>query len=202
MTRRALAVVALSTVLALCARAEAAAPDWDVLFDGRTKAGWRMAGPGHFSVERGALVSHGGMGLLWYARRRYRDFELEVDWKVAESCDNSGVFVRFPARPRSPADAVATGYEVQIDDCDPRRGAYRTGAIYDHAAPVRVASRPAGQWNRYRIRVVGQRYTVVLNGTTVTRFRGNRSRIGYVGLQNHDTASRVSLRRIRVRPLG
>jgi hypothetical protein len=202
MTRRALALLALSTVLALCARAEAAAPDWDVLFDGRTKAGWRMAGPGRFVVEGGALVSHGGMGLLWYARRRFRDFELEVDWKVAESCDNSGVFVRFPTRPRSPADAVTAGYEVQIDDCDPRRGAYRTGAIYDHAAPVRVASRPAGQWNRYRIRVVGQRYTVFLNGTRVTTFRGRRSRIGYVGLQNHDPASWVSFRRIRARSLG
>jgi hypothetical protein len=202
MTRRALALLALSTMLALCARAEAAAPEWDVLFDQRTKAGWRMAGPGHFSVERGALVSHGGMGLLWYARRRFGDFELEVDWKVASSCDNSGIFVRFPRRPHSPVDAVNSGYEVQIDDCDPRDGPFRTGAIYDHAAPSRATARPAGQWNRYRIRVVGQRYTVVLNGMTVTRFRGARSRLGYVGLQNHDAGSRVSFRRVRARPLG
>lgn len=60
----------------------------------------------------------------------------------------------------------------------------------------------AGHWNRYRIRVVGQRYTVVLNGIRVTTFRGDRSRIGYVGLQNHDPGSRVSFRRIRARALG
>jgi Domain of Unknown Function (DUF1080) len=203
MTRRALALLALATLLPALGAADAAsAPQWTALFDGRTKAGWRMSGPGRFSVERGALVSHGGMGLLWFARRRFADFELEVDWKVASSCDNSGIFVRFPRRPRSPVDAVSSGYEVQIDDCDPRDGPYRTGAIYDHAAPARAAARPAGQWNRYRIRVVGQRYTVVLNGITVTRFRGARSRLGYVGLQNHDAGSRVSFRRIRARPLG
>jgi hypothetical protein len=185
----------------LAAVTTAAAPSWTPLFDGRTKAGWRMTGPGSFAVERGSLVSRGGMGLLWYSRRRFRDFELELDWKVQDRCDNSGVFVRFPAAPRSPLDAVGSGYEVQIDDCDPRGGAYRTGAIYDHAPALRPASRPAGEWNRYRIRVVGQRYTVVLNGKRVAVFTGERSRVGYIGLQNHDPGSRVSFRRIRARPV-
>jgi hypothetical protein len=178
------------------------APAWIPLFDGRTKAGWTMTGPGRFTVRRGALVSSGGMGLLWFNRRRFRDFELQIDWKVAEQCDNSGVFVRFPARPRSPADAVASGYEVQVDDCDPRGLRYQTGAIYDQAAASELASRPAGSWNRFVIRVVGQRYTVVLNRRRVTRFTGSRGRVGYVGLQNHDPGSEVSFRRIRVRPLG
>ena len=178
------------------------APRWIVLFDGRSTSGWTMIGPGRFTVERASLVSRGGMGLLWYSRRRFRDFELELDWKVRDRCDNSGVFVRFPRAPRSPLDAVGSGYEVQIDDCDPRGGAYRTGAIYDHAPALRRASRAAGQWNRYRIRVVGQRHTVILNGVRVALFNGKRSRVGYIGLQNHDAGSRVSFRRIRARPLG
>jgi hypothetical protein len=161
-----------------------------------------MTGPGRFTVERGALVSHGGMGLLWFSRRRFRDFVLEADWKVADRCDNSGIFVRFPGRPRSPADAVRWGYEVQIDDCDPRGLAYRTGSIYDHAPALRLASRPAGRWNRFHIRVVGQRYTVVLNGAQVTELIGVRARVGHIGLQNHDPGSRVSFRRIRARPLS
>ena len=161
-----------------------------------------MTGPGRFTVERGALVSHGGMGLLWFDRRRFRDFELEVDWKVADRCDNSGIFVRFASRPRTPLDAVNSGYEVQIDDCDPRGPQYRTGSIYDHAPARRLTSRPAGRWNRFHIRVVGQRYTVSLNGARVTDFRGTRARAGYVGLQNHDAGSRVSFRRIRARPLA
>jgi hypothetical protein len=173
-----------------------------VLFDGRSTAGWAMTGPGAFRVRGGALVSSGGMGLLWYTRRRFRDFELQVDWRVAERCDNSGVFVRFPARPRSPGDAVDGGYEVQIDDCDPNGPAFRTGAVYGFAPAARLASRPAGTWNRYTIRVVGQAYTVVLNGVTVTRFTGERALAGYVGLQNHDPDSRVSFRRVRIRSLA
>jgi Domain of Unknown Function (DUF1080) len=201
MTRRAL--VLLAALLPAGGSADGASgPEWRALFDGRTKAGWAMIGPGRFTVERGALVSHGGMGLLWFHRRRFQDFELEVDWRVRDRCDNSGVFVRFPGRPRSPQDAIRSGYEVQIDDCDPRGPVYRTGGIYDRAGASGLASRPAGSWNRFRLTVVRQHYTVVLNGRRVTDFDGHRGIVGYVGLQNHDDGSRVEFRRIRALPLG
>ena len=99
------------------------------------------------------------------------------------------------------ADAISGGYEVQIDDCDPRGVSHQTGSIYDHAPAIRLASRPVGRWNRFHIRVVGQRYTVFLNGARVARLDGARAALGYVGLQNHDPGSRVSFRRIRARPL-
>lgn len=203
---RGLAVLALAAALTVvpstAADDETGSQEWVSLFDGRTKAGWTMTGPGRFTVERGALVTHGGMGLLWFDRRRFGDFELEVDWKVSRRCDNSGVFVRFPAKPRTPADAVSSGYEVQIDDCDPRGLSHRTGSIYDHAPAVRPASLPVGRWNRFRIRVVGQRIRAFLNDARMTTFDGMRARAGYIGLQNHDSSSRVSFRRIRVRPLN
>jgi hypothetical protein len=189
--------------LLLAALPAAAAPRrWVDLFDGRSLAGWQMTGPGSFTVEGGSLVTHGGMGLLWYERRRFANFELEVDWKVNQPCANSGIFVRFPERPASPSDAVSAGYEVQIDDCDPEGPIQRTGSLYDVAPARRAASRAAGRWNRYRIRVVGQHYTVYLNGARVNDFDGARGLAGYVGLQNHDPGSRVSFRRLRVRTLG
>jgi Domain of Unknown Function (DUF1080) len=204
-------ILAVLLVLALSLPSASAASDgavarpsaegWITLFNGRTTAGWAMSGPGRFRVQRGALVSSGGMGLLWYTRRRFRNFELMVDWRVAEQCDNSGVFVRFPRRPGSPVDAVNSGYEVQIDDCDPRGLSHRTGSIYDHAPAARLVSRVAGRWNRFRIRVVDQHYMVFLNGALVTQLHGVRARVGYVGLQNHDPGSRVSFRRILARPL-
>jgi hypothetical protein len=200
---RATALAGLVLALAVVPTAAGAAhPTWIQLFDGRSTAGWEMTGPGSFTVEAGALVTHGGMGLLWYERRRFRDFELQVDWRVGDRCDNSGIFVRFPDRPSSPQDAVAAGYEVQIDDCDPDGRRQQTGAIYDFAPARRLVSRPAGTWNRYLIRVSGQRYTVFLNGARVTEFTGARARVGYLGLQNHDPDSRVEFRRIRVRPLA
>jgi hypothetical protein len=199
-------LAALACVVALTLPAASAgstrAPGWIVLFDGRSTTGWKMTGPGTFKVENGALVTRGGMGLLWYERSRFGNFELEVDWKVAERCDNSGIFVRFPDRPLTPADAVSAGYEIQIDDCDPNGLRFRTGAVYAEAPATRLASRPAGRWNRYRIRVTGQHYRVFLNGARVTDFDGDRGTTGYIGLQNHDSGSRVSFRRIRVHLLG
>ena len=200
--RSLLAGASLALVLAVVPARAAAPPRWLELFDGRSLAGWRMTGPGFFTVSAGALVTHGGMGLLWYERRRFADFELEVDWRIRQPCANSGVFVRFPDAPASPLDAVAAGYEVQIDDCDPDGAHQRTGAIYDVAPATRRASRPAGRWNRYRIRVVGQHYTVFLNGARVLDFDGQRGATGYIGLQNHDPGSRVSFRRLRVRVIG
>jgi len=172
---------------------------WIELFNGKDMTGWRQAGPGNFTVEDGALTSHGGMGMLWYEGQKFRDFTLEVEWKVNHRCNNSGIFVRFPEKSDDPMYAVNNGYEIQIFDCDEKGLKYQTGAIYDQHAATKLASMPAGQWNTYEIKVVGQRYTVTLNGEKVNEFDGERGRDGYVGLQNHDIISRVSFRRVRVK---
>jgi len=58
---------------------------------------WRMAGPVEFVLVEydKSLRSEGGMGLLWYAEKKYKDFVLKIDWKASSINDNSGVFVRF-----------------------------------------------------------------------------------------------------------
>ena len=124
--------------------------------------------------------------------------------RVAWACsgtpaDNSGVFVRFPDPGDDPWVGVNQGYEIQIDDlADPL---HRTGAIYGFQAPITLASKPVGEWNTFDIRVVGQQYSVALNGTPVTEFTGDRHLEGFVGLQNHDPSSRVAFRDIRIRGL-
>jgi glucose/arabinose dehydrogenase/type 1 glutamine amidotransferase len=172
------------------------------LFDGTPASleGWEQVGPGRFVLQPdGSIVSKGGMGLLYYAERPFRDFVLELEYRAEAPGANSGIFVRFSEQPTDPWDAVRAGYEVQIDDVqDPL---HMTGSIYGFSAPSRLASRPAGEWNRYRIEVVGQRYQVHLNGEKVNDFIGERGREGYIGLQNHDPDSRVHFRDIRVTPL-
>jgi len=111
---------------------------------------------------------------------------------------NSGVFVRFPDAP-DPWYAVNTGYEIQIDDS--RDPLHRTGSIFGKAASSHLASKPLGEWNKFRIEVTGQRYLIYLNGERVNDFTGDRSMVGMVGLQNHDDNSPVSFRNIRVLPL-
>ncbi|HVF89874.1 MAG TPA: DUF1080 domain-containing protein [Blastocatellia bacterium] len=176
---------------------------WTELFNGKDLTGWKMIGKGNFVVEDGALVSRGGLGLglLWYEAKTFRDFVLQVEWKVKTECSNSGIFVRFPEKSDDPWYSVRNGYEIQIDDCDKKGLKNRTGAIYDLSAATRVASKPAGEWNLYEISVVGQHYTVVLNGEKVNEFDGERGREGYIGLQAHDPVSSVSFRRVSVREI-
>jgi hypothetical protein len=165
------------------------------------KQGWKMVGPGSITEESdGVLVTDGGMGMLWYAERPFRDFTLRLDYKLSDAKNNSGVFVRFPDPPKSPWDAVSQGYEIQI--CDGADPEHRTGSIYSFKAPDKAPpTRPVGEWNSYEITVRGQQYTITLNGETVNSYKGSRGERGYVGLQNHDPKSIVRFRNVRIKPL-
>ena len=177
------------------------AADWIELFNGKDLTGWKHVGKGSFIVEDGALVTQAGMGLLYYEQRSFRDYMLEVEWKVTSKCNNSGIFVRFPEKANDPWHAVTKGYEIQIDDCDKNGLKFQTGSAYDQFAATTIASKPAGEWNKYQITIVGQHYTIVLNGKKVNEFDGVRGTEGYIGLQNHDPISRVSFRRVRVKEI-
>ena len=180
--------------------------EFSPLFDGQSIDGWRMAGPGKFVLVKydKSLQSEGGMGLLWYTKKKYKDFVLKIDWKVNRRNDNSGVFVRFSNPDNYLGIAVNTGYEIQIDDMAMPDGnpLHKTGAIYNFAAPLnaQAASKPVGQWNTFEIEITGQKYTVILNGKKVIpEFTGNRNTEGYIGIQNHDTDSHVSFKNIMIR---
>ena len=139
------------------------------------------------------------MGLLWYTKKIYHNFVLKIDWKVNSKSDNSGIFVRFPYPDKDPmAAAVNNGYEIQIDDLAQPDGKliHQTGAIYGFAT-----SKSVGEWNTFRIEAIDQKYIVILNDIQVTEFIGNRSLEGYIGLQNHDSTSKVSFRNIRIKNL-
>jgi choline dehydrogenase-like flavoprotein len=170
------------------------------LFDGSegTFGQWLAVGDGAFALVDGAIVSQpgGGLGLLYYAREAFGDFTLRLQFRLNQTEDNSGVFVRFrDPRRRVPDRAnpavsyayanqawvgVDTGFEIQIDELARPDGAdmHRTGAIY--AVPVgpgpgqqdyqRGPILQAGQWNDYEVQVVGQTYTVRLGGQRTTTF--------------------------------
>ena len=56
------------------------------LFDGKTLDGWKMAGKGNFLIieSQKALLTQGGMGLLWYYKKKFRDFILTLEWRVSK----------------------------------------------------------------------------------------------------------------------
>ena len=169
------------------------------LFNSKDLADWTVMEQSGFRIEDGAMRSYGGMGLLWYSKKKFRDFALLIEYKVNQQAANSGVFLRIPDPPKSFWDAVNHGYEVQI--CDTGAPKRNTGAVFDFQAPTHVPSRPPGEWNLLEISVVNQRYTVVLNGEKVNDFIGERALEGYIGVQNHDDESIVLIRRIEIKEL-
>ena len=159
-------------------------------------ANWQMAGPGEFVHDGNTVYAQGGMGLYWYNAQAFKDFELELEWQVTDVSNNSGVFVRFPNPGDDPWVAVKEGYEIQI--CDTPAPKHDTGSVYSFQAATHLPTKPQGEWNTYLIRVVGQQYTISINGELVNSYTGDRSEHGHIGLQNHDDDSPVRYRNIRV----
>lgn len=186
-----------------------------MLFDGSSKAGWEMTGPGELALENGELETHGGMGMLWYAREEFGNCQIKVVFTMTRDDDNSGVFIRIPGRPVDPWYAVNKGYEVQIynhgDDF------HRMGCLYSLTKAKARVSAPVGRWSTYIITLDGPRTVVELNGSVITDYvegspvperleeyepeRGPRPEAGYIGLQNHGDPARVRFKEVSVRPL-
>ncbi|MCJ7588753.1 MAG: DUF1080 domain-containing protein [Candidatus Aminicenantes bacterium] len=174
---------------------------------GYEKHGWNHYGPGYFEIDpkTGVLKSQGGMGLLWYARKKYKDFILELDFKCAQKNTNSGIFYRVPTVPTSD-DYIYHSFEIQIYDAG--QGIHITGAIYDAEAPTQDAFLPTGEWNHFKITCRGANIQIELNGKPVLDWNQEpRGKIkdfaleGYLGLQNHDSESPVYFRNIYVKEL-
>ena len=73
----------------------------------------------------------------------------------------------------------------------------KTGSIYNADRENFRNAKALGEWNDYEITVVGQKYTVCLNGKVVNEYVSDKGRglEGFIGVQNHDPSSKVSLLR-------
>ncbi len=171
------------------------------------KYGWNHYGPGGFTIDprTGVLEGHGGMGLLWYSGKMFRDFVLECDYRCAPKDTNSGIFIRVPGVPSSD-DYIYHSIEVQINDAE--EGIHGTGAAYDIKASSPGAALPAGQWNHIKITFRGARLTIELNGKVVLDWDavpGGKVRDlapeGYIGFQNHDSVAPIYFKDIYIKEL-
>lgn len=169
------------------------------LFDGKDVSGW------HSRVGGGELGWYVENGLLKNATpapdlvsdRTFWNFTLHVEYRLAER-SNSGVGLRGR-------------YEVQIvDDFGRPPSTHGNGALYSRIVPAENASRRAGEWQTFDIRLVGREVTVVLNdrkiidkreidGLTALANNPDEGRPGPILLQG-DHGS-VEFRRIVITPL-
>ncbi len=108
----------------------------------------------HWSMADGILLFD-GKGESICTAKDYTDFEMLVDWKIEKNGD-SGIYLRG-----SP--------QVQI--WDPAQWPEGSGALYNNqknpSKPLRRADNPIGEWNTFRIRMIGERVTVFLNDVLV-----------------------------------
>jgi len=112
----------------------------------------------HWKVEDGALVFD-GKGRNLCTARDYGDFEMWVDWKISPKGD-SGIYLRG-----SP--------QVQIWDTALTNvgGQVGSGGLYNNkknpSKPLVKADKPVGEWNRFWIKMVGDKVWVKLNDQLV-----------------------------------
>lgn len=133
-------------------------PKWGepVSLIGNDLSGWRMRSEQHtdcWSVDDGILaVTPPCVDIISVAE--FEDFKLRLEFRYPAG-SNSGVYLRGR-------------YEVQIqDDYGKALDPLRLGGVYGFIAPVVAAGKPAGQWQRYDIELVGRRLTVILNGVEI-----------------------------------
>ncbi|HLJ55266.1 MAG TPA: DUF1080 domain-containing protein [Chthonomonadaceae bacterium] len=204
------------------------APDgFTLLFDGKDLKGWKglVADPPHraamsaselaaaqktadeaafqhWKVENGEIVYDGKNNNLCTAKD-YGDFEMLVDWKIEKGGD-SGIYLRG-----SP--------QVQIWDPDnhPGRPGEGSGGLYNNeknpSGPSRRADNPVGEWNRFRILMIGDKVTVYLNDVLVVQnvtmenyWERNKPiyPVGQIELQHHGSILRfknIYIREIAVK---
>jgi hypothetical protein len=125
---------------------------------------WTADAKKHWKVEDGELVND-GEGAYLTTDKEYGDIELLIDYKTVPKAD-SGIYLR--ATP-----------QVQIWDYTKEGGKWAIGAdkgsggLWNNSPgapgkdPLVLADKPFGQWNSFRILMLGERVTVYLNGKLV-----------------------------------
>ena len=135
----------------------------------------------HWRVEDGALVFD-GKGQSLCTAKDYADFDFMVDWKILPKGD-SGIYIRGTP-------------QVQI--WDPGQHKVGSGGLYNNqknpSKPSKIADKPIGEWNSFRIRMIGEKVWVWLNGelvvdnVTLENYWDRKQPIfptGQIELQNH-----------------
>ena len=195
---------------------------WQLLFDGKTLAGWHASVPAPASGRAGsqAPASPGQVGSSPKPCVAARGQAGASHWEVVDgmliacgeptgyltsdrSYKNFVLSIEFRCSEdtnsgvfvRSPQETG--GYEVQIWRQQP--AGYDTGAIVGVAKTARKYAFKADDWNRYQITADGDHLVVVLNGETTLDIHDSRFSEGQVRLQYQQFP--IAFRNIKIRPL-
>jgi hypothetical protein len=146
------------------------------LFDGQSLAGWQVY-HSEAGVENGCLKLVSGNGWL-RAQQLYADFILELDWRSLQpSGYDSGIYIRAEM-PTKPGQNWPSRYQINLKDGDEGNLKNLPGASSSGLA------NPGGQWNHFRITVVGKMVELEINGKRAWQATGLEPAEGFIGIQS------------------
>ncbi|MDA0201124.1 MAG: DUF1080 domain-containing protein [Bacteroidetes bacterium] len=174
------------------------------LFNGKDLSGWNIHGTELWYVEDGLLVCESGpekkYGYL-STEKSYDDFILTLEFKQ-EANGNSGVFFRSTLE-----GTKISGWQAEV--APPGND---SGGIYESYGrgwlikpdPKKDKALKMGEWNRMKIKVVGDKVTTWLNGTQMITLEDEKigQGKGSIALQIHDGGGiKVRWRNLEIKPL-
>jgi len=208
---------------------------WVLLFNGKDFTGWRQCNgtemPKNWIIEDNAMKiftapdkkpGQGSNGDIIYAPKKFRNFELSVDWKTSKM-GNSGIFFNIREVPGKPIYYAAPEVQVldNIDATDNKLANHLAGSLYDMLPADPKTVKPAGEWNTIVITVKDGKVTHTQNGVKVVEytlwtpewdamvanskfktfpgFTEGISKEGFIGLQDHGYD--IWFRNIKIREL-
>lgn len=120
--------------------------------DAQMRKDWR--------IENGLLVFEGEGYNNLVSQKDYKDFEMYVDWKMEPKGDG-GVYLRGSPQVQT-WDSTRRDVGAEVG----------SGGLYNNqknrSTPLVFADNPINEWNTFRIKMVGDKVTVYLNGQLVT----------------------------------
>ena len=165
------------------------AAGWTLLWDGKTTKGWRGARSDGFpqkgwAIQDGTLsVLASGRGGDIYTLQEFSDFELELDYRIAEGANSGIKYFCDPSLLKDKGSAIGLEYQLLDDARHPDAklgvaGNRTSGGLYDLIAPhnssepgvtAKRINRP-GTWNRARIVVKGNHVEHWLNNSKIVDY--------------------------------
>ena len=148
--------------------------EWTVLFDGKTVKGlrgYKQSGfPDSWEVVDGTLKTVPGHGIDLISEEVYKNFELELEWKVPKG-GNSGIFY-FATEEGNYIWQSAPEMQVVDDEkhTDGKNTLTSAGALYALIAPSTNVVKPVGEFNQVRIKVKNNHVEHWLNGTKIVEY--------------------------------
>jgi len=194
-----------------------AGENWVSLFNGKDLSEWVNVNcaPETFSVKDNVIVCTGKPTGVIRTPRQYENFILEMEWMHRQPKGNAGLFIWS-----DPLTAVGQPFtraiEVQILDGLETPNYTSHGDIFSiHGAtmipdrphpnnwprclPSEKRSKPAGEWNHYRVECKDGSIKLAVNGKIVSGGHDCSPRKGYICLESE--GSEVLFKNIRIQEL-